>query len=378
MSYAAIFVSSSLLRSTINPFSNLARILDVLWDRCEGSRQKAMAAPSAVVETWRVMPPVTTSDRLQASLRALGSTGIDWLAALPELLASLEADWGITLGGALEGGNAAYVAEAVTSENRPVVVKVALPAGLEGFAQFRQELDALRLAAGEPYVELICHDDQRQAVLLERLGRPLGALGWPIDEQITAMARLLMAGWRPVISERLARGDAKAAWLAQAIATDWDELGRPCSELAVEQSLAYAASRRVGFDADRAVLVHGDAHPYNLLETIGSGRQTTFRLIDPEGLCSEPAHDLGVVLRGWNEELLVGDTTNVAVRRCQQVAALTGIEPSAIWEWSCIERVSSGLFLLRLGYEQESSAFLSVADRLAGSTLPRTWHRMTG
>jgi streptomycin 6-kinase len=197
-------------------------------------------------------------------------------------------------------------------------------------------------------------------------------LGWPIDEQITVMARLLMGGWRPVSSDRLARGGAKAAWLAQAIAKDWDELGRPCLERAVEQSLAYAARRQGGFDADRAVLVHGDAHPYNLLETIGGGRLTTFRLIDPEGLCSEPAHDLGVVVRGWNEELLVGDTTNVAVRRCQQVAVLTGVEPGAIWEWSCIERMSSGLFLLRLGHEHESSAFLTVADRLAEATLPWT------
>jgi streptomycin 6-kinase len=132
-----------------------------------------MAAQSAVVETGRVMPPVTISERLEVSLRALGSTGTSWLAARPGLLASLEADWGITVGGALEGGNAAYVAEAVTSEDRPVVVKVAVPAGVEGFAEFRQELEALRLAAGEPYVELICHDEQRQAVLLERLGRPL-------------------------------------------------------------------------------------------------------------------------------------------------------------------------------------------------------------
>jgi streptomycin 6-kinase len=331
-----------------------------------------MAAPSEVVETGRVVPPLIISERLEFALRALGSTGASWLAALPGLLVSLEADWGVTVGDALEGGNAAYVAAAVTSEDRPVVVKVALPAGVEGFAEFRQELEALRLAAGEPYVELICHDEQRQAVLLERLGRPLGALGWPIDEQITAMARLLMGGWRPVTSDRLARGDAKAGWLARAIATDWDELGRPCSELTVEQSLAYAARRQDGFDAGRAVLVHGDAHPYNLLETIGRGRPTTFRLIDPEGLCSEPAHDLGVVVRGWNEELLVGDTTNVAVRRCQQVAVLTGVEPAAIWEWSCIERVSSGLFLLRLGHEQESSAFLAVANRLAGATLPWT------
>jgi streptomycin 6-kinase len=316
------------------------------------------------------MPPVTVSERLKASLRALGSSGTAWLGMLSELLASLEADWGIRVGLALDGGNAAYVAEALTREGRAVVVKVALPPGVEGFAPFRQGLEALEVAGGEPYVELIRHDEQRRAVLLERLGRPLGALGWPIADQLTATALLLVRGWRPVNSDRLARGDAKAAWLAQAIATDWHELGGPRSKAAVEQALAYAAEREGSFDADRAVLVHGDAHPYNLLEMIGGGGETSFRLIDPEGLWSEPAHDLGVAVRGWNEELLVGDTINAAIGRCQQVAQLTGVEPHAIWQWSFVERVSSGLFLLRLGHEQEATAFLTVADRLADATLP--------
>jgi hypothetical protein len=42
---------------------------------------------------------------------------------------------------------------------------------------------------------------------------------------------------------------------------------------------------------------------------------TSFRLIDPEGLISEPAHDLGVALRDGNEELLAGDTAAAAVER---------------------------------------------------------------
>jgi hypothetical protein len=57
-----------------------------------------------------VMAPVSTSERLQASLPALGSDGAK-LAAPPGLLAGLEADWGIAVGGALQGGKAAYVAE---------------------------------------------------------------------------------------------------------------------------------------------------------------------------------------------------------------------------------------------------------------------------
>ena len=95
-----------------------------------------------------------------------------------------------------------------------------------------------------------------------------------------------------------------------------------------------------------------------------------FRLTDPEGLVSEPAHDLGVVLRGWNEELLLGSTAEVAFERCEEVASLCGIDAEAIWQWAFIERVSTGLFLLRLGHQAEAAAYLEVADRLAEGASP--------
>ena len=38
----------------------------------------------------------------------------------------------------------------------------------------------------------------------------------------------------------------------------------------------------------------------------------------------------------------------------------------AIWQWAFIERVSSGLFLFRLGHHQEARSYLAVADQLSG------------
>jgi len=116
------------------------------------------------------------------------------------------------------------------------------------------------------------------------------------------------------------------------------------------------------------VLIHGDAHAHNLLlKPDPAGGSTSFRLIDPEGLLSEPAHDLGVALRDRNEELLVGDTTAAATARFRQAALLTGVNGEAIWQWAFIERVSTGLFLFRLGHRQEARPYLAVADRLSAS-----------
>jgi streptomycin 6-kinase len=93
-------------------------------------------------------------------------------------------------------------------------------------------------------------------------------------------------------------------------------------------------------------------------------------LIDPEGLASEPAHDLGVVLRGWNEELLETNAATVAFNRCESVSRQTGVDREGIWRWSYIERVSSGLFLLELGHRAAAQPYLDVADLLAGVTPP--------
>ena len=305
-------------------------------------------------------------------MNALGTAGQRWLAGLPELIASLESDWGVTRGTALEGGNAAYVAEAVTADGQPAVLKVAMPPGIDGFAPFAQELQALRQAGGDPYARLLRHDQQRRSMLLERLGRPLASLGWSADRQINAIADTLARGWRPVSSAELRTGAAKAEWLADFIAGTWRELGEPCTDRAAGRAIGYAAERASNADPGNAVLVHGDAHASNVLEVPDGINHAlpTFRLIDPEGLASEPAHDLGVVLRNWNEDLLVGDAASVAFARCEAVSRKTGVDQESIWQWSCIERVSTGLFLLRLGHEAQARPFLQAADRLSESVTP--------
>ncbi|MGH3294949.1 MAG: hypothetical protein ACRDP7_24445 [Trebonia sp.] len=61
-------------------------------------------------------------------------------------------------------------------------------------------------------------------------------------------------------------------------------------------------------------------HAFNALQASGSaGGGADFRPVDPEGLISEPAHDLGVIqvrgVQGW-----IGD--------------LAGRDPREAWRWS--------------------------------------------
>lgn len=318
------------------------------------------------------MTGLEINDELRRAGAYLGESGQQWLDELPGLVASIEAEWGIACGRALHGGNWAYIAEATTPDGGAAVLKLAIPPGIEGPMRFERR--ALEMMGGDPYAALLKFDDARHALLLERLGRPLGELGWPTDRQISVSVETVARGWRPVTRDGLTTGEAHAAWLGDFIARTWDELRRPCSEECITRALDYARNRERVVRAAAPVLVHGDAHPWNMLEAPGSagGRaaEPRFRLVDPEGSASEPAHDLGVILRGWNEELLDTDAAAVAFERCEAVGAITGVDCQNTWEWSYIERVSSGLVLLSLGREGEARAYLEVSDRLAGVKTP--------
>jgi streptomycin 6-kinase len=311
---------------------------------------------------------VDVPDAVRRKALAQGSDGARWLHELDDLIASVEADWSLTVGPALAGGSGGFVARALAGDGNVVVLKMAIPDGLDGQGPFASELHTLLLGQGAGYVRVIRHDEVRRAILLEQLGRPLSELRFAVESQIAIIAETLRSGWRAVPEGHpLMYGNDKAAWLGRFISDTWTELGRPCPEPTVQQALRYADARYKAFDAERAVLVHGDAHPANVLQDPGSGR---FKLIDPEGMVSEPGHDLAIPLRGWNAELAVDDATEQALEWCTLLAELGGADPRVVWQWAFVERVSTGLFLMQLGHTSEGREFLDVAARLTGSASP--------
>jgi streptomycin 6-kinase len=313
---------------------------------------------------------VEVSDEVRAKVAALGADGERWLRSLPSLVDELADEWELEVGEPVgAGGSAGYLVHVVAGGDgdRPAVLKLAMPDGLRGNGSFADGLAAL-LAAGPGMVEVLRSDVGRRAVLLERLGRPLSELGLPVEEQVDVIAAALARVWRRLPANApFERGADKAAALVTFVEDLWGELGQPCPGRVVDHAIAAAHRRQAALaDADPSTLVfvHGDAHEANVLEDGGGG----FKLIDPDGLASEPAHDLGVTLRGWNREALATpDPAGAVVRWCERAAATTGVDAAAILYWATIERVSTGLFLLQLGHEVDGRAFLHVADLLASS-----------
>ncbi len=304
--------------------------------------------------------PLVVPNLVQQCAMSNGISGRQWLQQLPGLVATMTDRWGLELGHSFQGGTASFVAAATGPSGQACVLKLAMPLQYEAPESFGQSVVAHQLAEGRGCARLLGVDESARAMLLERLGPNLDQLGMPLPVMLETIAMTLRNFWRPVDdSSGLATGSEKAAWLGRSIATTWEELSRPCPRPVIDQALHYCDERATAFDPALAVLVHGDAHGWNTLEASDG----TFKFVDPEGLRSERAHDLGIPMREYNRPLLDGDTRRLTRQRADLLAGWCDVDPEAVWQWGYIERVSTGLGNLRDFDGDEGLAFLEVARR---------------
>ena len=292
------------------------------------------------------VPPVVRNKAL-----AVGAAA--WIDELPELVGHLEREWQITVGRCYDSSTEALVAEATRGDGTPAVLKLMIP---RPGAHARNAITFLRLAGGDGCVRLLRSDEGLGALLLERLGRSLDQLGLPIGQRHEILSAAAARIWRPAPGCGLPTGADHGRFLTGFITRTWTELGRPCSARAVDYALACAARRIGAHDDERAVLVHGDVHQWNVLEAAGG-----YKLVDPNGMLAEAELDLGIVMREDPVELMHGDPHD----RARWLARRCGLDATAIWEWGVVERVSTGLLLTKVELQPVGHEMLATADHVA-------------
>ncbi|MEO7572829.1 MAG: aminoglycoside phosphotransferase family protein [Acidimicrobiales bacterium] len=276
-----------------------------------------------------------------------------WLDTLPELVSEMASHWSLAIGHSCDGfGMNALVVEATTADGSAVVLKLAPPSDAEKLVL---EATVLRLADGHGCVRVLHADRDRRALLLERLGPSMYDLGLPRRQRHELLLDAVKQMWRPVDpSVRLQRGSERARWTIERLEQVWEQSDRACSESVLADAIACAERRADAHDDTRAVLCHGDLHELNALQA----EDGTFRLIDPEGVMAEPEYDLGVLMRNAPGE----DDLH---ERADWLAAATGCDRTAIWEWGTAERVLSGLWCRVVDHQPHGDKQLADAERLS-------------
>ena len=275
-----------------------------------------------------------------------------WLDELPSVVESLAEDWSLTIGATLHGGHAALVVEASVADGTAAVLKVGVP-GTRRELGFQATV--LKLADGDGCARLLRDDLDRDALLLERLGATMYDVVPDPAARHDLLCDVAARLWRPLGPQvDLPTGADLARQHADLLPRLWEETRRPCSQETVEDAVACAERRQRAHDDRRAVLVHGDVHDANALQAADG----TFKLVDPGGLRAEPACDLGTIIRCNPDS---GDELRA---RAERLAARTGVDTTAIWEWGTIHRVVSGLYCRRIGFQPFGDLLLAEADRL--------------
>ena len=280
-----------------------------------------------------------------------------WVDDLPDLVAGLEEDWSVTVGRPYAGSTEAFVAEATGVDGTPAVLKVLVPHPGNGAVN---EATALRLAGGDGCPLLYRHDPDRRALLMERLGPPMYELGIPLVRRHKILCSIAARVWRPAPDSGLPTGADRARRLADFITTTWEELDHPNSAQAVDHALGCARRRAEAHREERSVLVHGDIHQLNALQS-----RDGFKLVDPDGVLAERECDLGTLMRGDPVELLTGDPRD----RAWRLARLTGLDPVAVWEWGVLQRLASGLHCTRIDLQPLGRDTLRAVEAVAGVTM---------
>lgn len=297
----------------------------------------------------------------RAKLADQGEAGAVWHRRLPSVLAALEERWGLRMGRALPGGSASYVCRATTSRGEARVVKVGVP-GHDLAAEAR----VLAAARGQGYALLHGYDPEVDAMLIEALGPALAQAPGPPERAIGLLADTLREAWRLPL-EAVPPGEDKAVSL-RALVLDLDErLGRPTERRVLRTALEHADAL-ADHDPATTVVLHGDAHPGNVLPVTAprDGAPVGYVFVDPDGFRGDPAYDAGVVLRDWCSHLAEVDARARLEGWCDLVAERTDVDRERVWAWAFLERVSTGLYVMSFGAERVGRPFLASAAHLLG------------
>lgn len=294
---------------------------------------------------------------VEGRAKAAGDIGLAWLENIETLVCEMEVKWGIQVTDVLTGGSHALVTLAEGETGEKYVMKLDVPDN--PLEEYMREITALKIADGNGYGKLYSYDPEKRACLIERLGKPLKALGYPIDKQIEIICNALNKTWKMSIGDEvLMDGSGGIDWFREYIPDAWERMGMPCSRRVINQALAYLDDRKDHLDPDHYVVVHGDAHNNNTLITLDG---VDFKLIDPDGIYYEKAYDLGVLMREWPEEYQE-NALEMGKKRCRLLADLTGADEKAIWQWGFLQTVSTSMILLEIGQKPLAEEMLKTAE----------------
>jgi streptomycin 6-kinase len=296
----------------------------------------------------------------EATRRREGAAGAAWVLALPATVDRLVDRWELVVDGPLLHGYVALVVPVRRTDGRPAVLKVSWID-----EETRGEAAALAHWGGTAAVLLLASAPDLGALLLERLD-PLRTLAQVDEQRAVALAATLL----PQLHVPPPGGLTDVAGLARGWQTaprpEWEALGRPGSQQAVDRAVATCGE--LASAPGPARLLHGDYHYGNVLARHGGTAAPDagcgWAAIDPKPLVGDGEYDLVPLLRNrWDELAATGDAVRACRRRLHAIAEQAGLDRSRAEQWCLVRAVDDALW----AQEHRAQDFAAIAWTIAGA-----------
>lgn len=281
-----------------------------------------------------------------------GEDGQTWIDTLPQKLAGLTERWQLLLQSPFKLSYN-YVAPVTQADGTTAVLKIGYPD-----PELRTEMEALRLYNGRFACQLLEHDTEQYAMLLEHIqpGQPLWSL--KDDEQETRIAAQMMRQlWQPINpDEHPIFPDLERRTRALTGLSDYFEDGfGPFPKRLVETAVSLRQDL-LTYNV-QPMLLHGDFHHENLL----TAQRKPWLALDPKGVVGDPAYEVGAYL--YNPQPDKVTQPNLIARRVDIFSETLDIDRQRLIQWGIVQAVLSAVWSYE-DHDQELSPTLLVAEQL--------------
>jgi len=259
-----------------------------------------------------------------------GAAGEKWLADLPAIVSNVASEWALTMHEPFPSLSYHYVAPCIRIDGVEAVLKIGFP-GEE--LEFFSEVRALSLYDGEGTVRLFDVDNERFAMLLEKVspGESLGRLCLEDDDRGVKIAAEILKKMIRNVPE-----DANFHLLENWI-NGFDRAEHTAfPQQAIERSRVFY--QELSGKNEQKFLLHGDFHHENIL----SARRKPYLVIDPKGLVGGVGYDVAVFLnnhRNWLEG--ESDIDAKLASAVDNFVGLCGLTSEDIRKWAYLQMVLS-------------------------------------
>ncbi|GHJ36363.1 aminoglycoside phosphotransferase family protein [Streptomyces sp. TS71-3] len=285
-----------------------------------------------------------------------GAPAADWLAVLPDLVASAVARWALAVERVhAPGGGSSLVLLVLRADGGPAVLKLAPP-----HARPDRERAALAHWAGRGAVRLLDGLEDDGALLLERLRPDVPVRSLPEARSMLEAAGTLRRLWvEPPGEGAFETVGARTRRQAEAVREGAEASGDP--EVTALAEAALRARDELLAAPPEARLLHGAFRQSKVL----AGERMPWLAVGPDPVVGECAFDVARLVRDRVEDVIASPSgPAITRRRVKRLAESLEVERERLGAWTLFRTVESAVRALRVGRVQDAELLFEFATWL--------------